>query len=565
VLAIALNWGNETNRARLLAGEGWTNSQVQGVLDTLEKRDWDFVQETWDYLEEYWPEFKENHRALYGIPPTKVASAPVQTAFGEYKGGYYPIKFDATRSTRANADQFREEGRRFQDPASRQRAGASQSRVRGEVRMPIRLSVASVVNQHVTEVIRHIAYDRPLLDVARLLTRDDVKQAMVSNYGQEVYNRFYRALVDIRWGVEPAHGVFEGFLDHTRNGASVAYMGFKATTALLQPLGLSNSLVVLGGNRGAGHGSYWMMRGLMRVGSKYTQMESAGRFAMRQSSFMRSRRENVNREVSNVLSQVKGGSTRQKIAATAFYPITMMQFVIVDMPTWYAGYEKAISAGLDEKTAIESADQTVREAQGGGDLIDQTEFQRGNAYTRAFTNFMSYMSTTYSIQAERYRSYNLRSFSDLVRLVTDHMLLAVFPAVGNLLIQSMRDSEEDDEEGLGTAIAYEYMSMITGPFIGVREFASAVEGFSYRGPAGQSGISEPYKLTQQLTQVAFAEDLDESIEQLDESLARSAIRTGGVLFHLPAAQLDASFFGTKALIDGETDNPASILFGPPRK
>ena len=564
VLALALNWGNETNRKRLMDGEGWSQSQIESVLGTLEKRDWDFVQSAWDYLEEYWPEFRENHRALYGIPPEKVASAPVSTRFGEYRGGYYPIKFDSTRSTRANVQQIQEQGRRFQDPANRARAGASQSRVRGQVRMPLRLSVASVMNQHVNEVIKHVEFDRPLLDVGRLVTRNDVRDAMVSNYGQAVYDRFYRMLVDVRWGVRPAENVFESFLDHTRNGASVAFMGFKATTSLLQPLGISNSLVVLGGNEGAGKGAYWALRGLARVGRSAVSMENAAKFAMTNSSFMRARRQNINREVSNVLAQVKGGSLRQKIAAGAFWPIVNMQFAIVDLPTWYGGYEKSIAAGLDEKTAIEVADQTVRDAQGGGDLIDQTEFQRGNAYTRSFTNFMSYMATTYSIQAERYRSYNLRSFSDYVRLITDHMLLAVFPAVGNLLIQSMRDSE-DDEEDLAANMAFEYANMATGAFIGVRELTGALEGFSYRGPAGQSGLSEMSRLFAQTGQVTFSGDIDESIEQLDKSLARSALRTTGVIFHLPAAQVDATFFGTKALLDGETDNPMSVIFGPPRK
>lgn len=564
VLAIALNWGNETNRKRLMDGEGWSQAQIEAVLDTLEKRDWDFVQASWDYLEEYWPEFRENHRALYGIPPEKVAPAPVATRFGEYRGGYYPIKFDSTRSTRANVQQIQEQGQRYQSPANRARAGASQSRVRGQVRMPLRLSVASVMNQHVNEVIKHIEFDRPLLDVGRLVTRDDVRDAMVSNYGQAVYDRFYRMLVDVRWGVRPAENVFESFLDHTRNGASVAYMGLKATTALLQPLGISNSIVVLGGNQGAGKGAYWVLRGLARIGRSAVSLENAAKFAMTNSSFMRARRQNINREVSNVLAQVKGGSLRQKIASGAFWPIVNMQFAIVDLPTWYGAYEKALSAGLDKKTALEVADQTVRDAQGGGDLVDQTEFQRGNAYTRSFTNFISYMATTYSIQAERYRSYNLRSFADYVRLISDHMLLAVFPAVGNLLIQSMRDSE-DDEEDLGAKMAFEYVGMATGAFIGVRELTGALEGFSYRGPAGQSGLSEMSRLVTQAGQVVFAGDIDESIEQLDQSLARSALRTTGVLFHLPAAQVDATFFGTKALLDGETDNPMSVIFGPPQQ
>ena len=46
-LAIALNWGNETNRLRVMQGDGWQLFQVQAILDTLTKAEWDFVQGVW--------------------------------------------------------------------------------------------------------------------------------------------------------------------------------------------------------------------------------------------------------------------------------------------------------------------------------------------------------------------------------------------------------------------------------------------------------------------------------------------------------------------------------------
>jgi hypothetical protein len=103
-LAIALNMGNEVNRERVLNGENFTPQALNEILDTLDQQDWDFVQGVWNYLESFRPQIAAKERRLTGVEPEWVEAAPVQTKFGEYKGGYYPIKYDAERSSKSEAD-----------------------------------------------------------------------------------------------------------------------------------------------------------------------------------------------------------------------------------------------------------------------------------------------------------------------------------------------------------------------------------------------------------------------------------------------------------------------------
>ena len=66
-LMVAFNWGNETNRQRLRDGHGWTNDQVQAILDTLDHRDWQFVQAVFDYVNDtYWPLIKAKQERITG-------------------------------------------------------------------------------------------------------------------------------------------------------------------------------------------------------------------------------------------------------------------------------------------------------------------------------------------------------------------------------------------------------------------------------------------------------------------------------------------------------------------
>jgi hypothetical protein len=108
-LAVALNMGNETNRARLRDGDNWTDEQIDAIGATLTAEQWSVVQGVWDQINSYWPEVAAKERRVTGVEPEKVEGDPFQvvTADGQtlqLPGGYYPIKYDTDRSTRSEAD-----------------------------------------------------------------------------------------------------------------------------------------------------------------------------------------------------------------------------------------------------------------------------------------------------------------------------------------------------------------------------------------------------------------------------------------------------------------------------
>lgn len=564
ILSVAMNWGNQVNRNRLMAGEGWSQQQVQTILDTLNAKDWAFVQEVWDYLDTYKKPFFDNHKAIFGIAPEEVEADPftVTTRDGEtieMRGGYYPVKFDNTRAVVRPEHQMKAEAQRAIPVTARTKASASYSRVQGRVAIPIKLSVMGVVNQHVSETIHHIAFDQPLLDVAKVLARPELSQAITENYGKVIYDRLYRQLVDVKFGVEPAKGSFERFIDHTRNGASVAGMALSVTTTLLQPLGLSNSVVSLrNADEPVSTGYYWLMKGLARMAGDPRQLQKNAAWVTSNSEFMRYRRINPSREIGDVMNRIRKKGWRTQMDAAGFWAIANTQFWAVDMPTWYGAYEKAKTAGEDHVTSVQLADQTVRDAQGGGELIDQTEFQRGGPYMRVFTNFISYVATTWSIQATRFRTTDFKDPAQVFNYAHDMMMLMVVPAVGSVLldlIASASRGDDEDDEGIPEKIARETAMMYMGPFVGVRELQGVARGFSdYAGPAGLTVFGDTHSFIQQAEQA-----------EADEAFYRSTVRLGGILFHLPAVQIDRTTRGAHALYNGETDNPGALLFGPPRE
>jgi hypothetical protein len=561
-LAFALNWGNDKNRNRLMDSLGLEPQHVQQVLETLTKKDWDFVQKTWDYLDTWFPEANRVHEAIHGAPMDKEAPLEIATRFGIYRGGYYPIKFDPMLSSKAGQRQVMEDVKPATGQLGAYQPGFAKARSKGRITLPLRLSVVDVISSHLDQVARSIATDEALFDAGRIVKQPEVEKAIVSRHGREVYNTIINTLITAKFGLEGASGL----LAHLRNGATVVGLGWKVSTALLQPLGISNSIVRVGG--------YWVAKGYARMGKDAATVQSSANWIMQRSEFMRNRRQANSPEMAALRKQVKAGVVDLRIPGlglsakafdaikdNAFALMANVQFYSVDMPTWFGAYYKARAAGMNEGDAVASADQAVIDSQGGGELHQTSAMQTGAgtryaAALRLLTNFMSYMITTYNLAVQRTR--NARTPAQIAALALDYVILLSVPVAGKMMIDAWTkgDGEDEDEENpLWERYGREQLAFIFSPFVGVSQIAGTTRGeeaFGYRGPAGLGIFAEATNAGR----AAFEADFD-------ESFWRPANRAAGMIFHYPAGQIDASIRGAAAYFNGETDNPAAFLVGPP--
>lgn len=110
VLGAMIHMGNKSNLERLLLGRNWGVKLADGTLDTsrwdsfllklynegtLKKEHYDFVQSIWDYMESHKNEAWKTHYKLQGYYPKEIKVEPIQTPFGEYRGGYAPAVYDS--------------------------------------------------------------------------------------------------------------------------------------------------------------------------------------------------------------------------------------------------------------------------------------------------------------------------------------------------------------------------------------------------------------------------------------------------------------------------------------
>lgn len=554
-LGIALNMGNAGNIQRLLDGEGWNRAQIQPVLDTLTKEDWDFVQNVWDMFESYRPDIGALEKKIYGKEPNWVEPQAIQTKYGEYRGGYYPVKYDPARSIQAEQFDQAQVAKQIMESAftsSTTRRSFTKARADEVKGRPLLYSMDGLY-QGLNEVIHDLSWREWGIDATRLMRSRSLDGAIRNQYGAQVKAQITSAMTDILAGENARDGAFGATLNKVRTGAMVAGIGFNILNSIINVTGITQSFARIG--------TKYMAIGLGEYTRNPRDLTSR---VQAKSEFMRLRAQTMNRELNEIRSLVRGTSKpREVLDRLMFYPMTLTQ-IAVDTPTWWGAYQKAMAEQDDEAKGVAMADQAVLDAQGGGQVKDLSEIQRGGPLKKLFTTFYGYFNSGYNLLAEATNKTDFKDPKDVLRLAGDYMMLTVVPAfLGTLLKTALTGGEDDwDAEKLAKNLANDQISYLFGMMVGVRETTAMVQkvfgvntySSAYGGPAGLRFYQELDKLATQLSQ-----------GEVDEALVKSVINVTGILFHLPSSQINRTIFGTEALINGDTSNPLAVVNGPPPK
>jgi conjugative element/phage-associated large polyvalent protein len=544
-IGIALNMGNEVNRERVLTGEKWSPAQLNAVMLTLTKPEWDFVQSVWDYLESWRPQIAEKTKRVTGSTPEWVEPQAFITVHGNYRGGYYPIKYDPLKSSKSEADDAAAVQRQMERGLyvrATTRRGHLEERVKSTGR-PMRYDFGNILVTHVDQVAHDLAWHEWLIDANRLLRAPAIDSAIREHYGPEKLAQMRDMLRDIAMGELPAQDHFERVVNHLRHGATIVGLGWNVVTSLLQPFGLTQSMVRIGPK--------WVGKGFNKWLGDATFMENSAQQVYQKSEFMRLRGKTMQREINEIRNKVAGHNSA--LEASFFFLIQKMQLV-ADMPTWHGMYEKAwaTEADMSEEKAIALADQAVRDSQGSGHIGDLAAIQRGSAFKKLWTNFYSFFNTTYNLTVEKSKErLHKGGPAQIAMLAGDYLLLFIIPSVLGTLLKEALKWDADDEEELAGRIVRDQLNYLLGLMIGVRETSAMVQGFTgYSGPAGTRFFAEFAKLGKQIGQ-----------GEVDEAALKAAANVAGIFFHLPAGQVGRTLDGIHALVTGATLNPGALLVG----
>ncbi len=563
ILAMALNTGNESNMAKMLAGERWPEQGVWQVLHrAMTGDDWHFVQGVWDAVGGLWPEIEAMERRLGNSAPDKVVPRPISTSHGEFPGGYYPVVYDPLRSFDVEQNRQRGGDKMFENNYQRATTPKGHTIARTEnYARPILLSM-DVLPRHLGQVIHDIAYREAIIDSDRFLADKRIREGIETTLGREYYQQlrpWLQAIANDKTYDAKGLAFWDKAAHWARTSATLVGLGYRATTMLIHgATAASNSVGEIGAK--------WFASGIRDTLGSPDKMVAAKDFIFERSGEMRNRMNQVDRDVRDALQEMelRGASGAEKLADPvrrfAYYGISMLDMASA-LPTWMGAYNKGMTGGLGEQDAIYAADKAVRNAHGGGGAKDNAAVQRGPEFQKLFTMFYSFWNHFYNRQRDMARTAG--TIPDKVRQ-GDYagarrdfaMVLArswFYFIIPQLLHAALKPPAPNQDQSQGWA-SWAAEEIGLGLFSGIpvlRDIASAaVTGRDYTATPAVSIIQNAGRTGM---------DIEHAVkgEPVSDKWLKHAVTTSGYVFGLPTGQAAGTAQFLWDVGDG-TQNPQDV-------
>lgn len=461
LLGALLHTGNEGNMTKLLDGREWTRDGWDAMVNrlaaqgVLTKADFDAVQAIWDLMADLKPGAQQAHKQIYGYRFKEIDTRPLQTPFGEYRGGYMPAKIDpeAAASSRVAGRMSADEiGRVEQQGAMFVSTGRGFTKERTAAAYPLVMDIKAVA-RHVDDVLRFTHLQGPSQAAARIMNNNKFREAIDSFAPDTVndmllpwVNRVATQVLDTPPKTS-AGKIVARSLNVIRRNVGLQTIALNIVNAMQQFFAYPSALLVVKPRH--------MKSGLV-VAAK-----GGGDMVVEKSAFMRERMErgalDALQDIDALL--IPGGKledARQWMQTHAYFLQHAAQ-TWVDVPVWIAAYEQALEGGSVEADAVFLADQAIRETQGSARPADISNVEAGSAIARAFLMFYSWFNAQANFLGGRaavaVKETGWRG--GMGRLFWIYTLGLMVPAIGaEILAQGLRGKlEDEDDDGILDEIA----------------------------------------------------------------------------------------------------------------
>jgi hypothetical protein len=457
-----LHTGNGSNKSKLLLGRNWGKKNADGSLDdtrwqsfidrlhtegVLTQKDWTFVQAVWDLLEETKPGAQKAHRAIYGRYFDEVSADPVDTPFGQLRGGYVPAMTDGflvqDAALRAEQEAI-EGGDSAMFPAASN--GFTKSRVEDytrELALDLRL-----LPMHIDKVLKFTHLGPPVRDVARILKDRGFSKKL------QAYDPTAQTDLLLPWLQRAAKQLVETpskgragkaadrFFSAVRSRVGMQLMFANVVNTAQQVTGFSNVLLrvdapILGD-------ALW----------RYVRdPKGVAEAAASQSVFLSNRMSSDIFEARQTIAQLTKLDPSKTDEAVAFlqrnaYFMQSAVQNVMDVVSWTAAFNQASGKGESDRDAARFADSVIRETQGTMAPEDVSRFETGPAFIRVFTQFAGYFNMMANLNATEVqlvaRDAGLKK--GMGRLFYVYLMGFAVPALlGDAIAKALRGGWEDEE------------------------------------------------------------------------------------------------------------------------
>lgn len=484
LIMIALNWGTESNRQRVMETTKANEVEIERAFqEHMTDKDWEFVIRTWDHINSFFDERSKVQEELYGNPLKKVDGLSFSIGGRNIEGQYFPIVYNPKVNASVSDNQVEDIAKTMVSSNAVWGTGMSATKSRLDVVKDKSLLLDfDVIPNAITEAINHVTMRKAVTDVNKLISNRELQNYIVDKFGADTY-QFLRTWVRDNWQDEAAKtNDIDRLILTLKKNTSTAVMAGRVSVALQNALNIPVAFYRIGvGNtiRAINHA------GIGFYGHGTTTYNNTRDFVLGQSIFMRERIQTLDKDLKQGLSIAGKGlrlgdtnvggykveqlaDIRDDINQMGFRLLTETDFAL-SIPVWKFAYDQkqaelfgkeGVSAEWVEQQSIEAGDRAVRDIFGSGDTKDAAAIQRSRStFTQLFVPFYSYANTLYNIITEG--NYARKDNGDYARFVKMLWWTLISQAIGMMAYKAMTNGDDDKPEDLAKSFIEELVSQGT--------------------------------------------------------------------------------------------------------
>lgn len=484
LIMIALNWGTESNRQRVMETTKANEVDIERAFqEHMSDKDWEFVIRTWDHINSFFDERSKVQEELYGNPLKKVEGLTFSIGGRNIEGQYFPIVYNPKVNASVSDNQVEDIAKTMVSSNAVWGTGMSATKSRLDVVKDKSLLLDfDVIPNAITEAINHVTMRKAVTDVNKLISNRELQNYIVDKFGADTY-QFLRTWVRDNWQDEAAKtNDIDRLILTLKKNTSTAVMAGRVSVALQNALNIPVAFYRIGvGNtiRAINHA------GIGFYGHGTTTYNNTRDFVLGQSIFMRERIQTLDKDLKQGLSIAGKGlrlgdtnvggykveqlaDIRDDINQMGFRLLTETDFAL-SIPVWKFAYDQkqaelfgkeGVSAEWVEQQSIEAGDRAVRDIFGSGDTKDSAAIQRSRStFTQLFVPFYSYANTLYNIITEG--NYARKDNGDYARFVKMLWWTLISQAIGMMAYKAMTNGDDDKPEDLAKSFIEELVSQGT--------------------------------------------------------------------------------------------------------
>ena len=484
LIMIALNWGTESNRQRVMETTKANEVEIERAFqEHMSDKDWEFVIRTWDHINSFFDERSKVQEELYGNPLKKVEGLSFSIGGRNIEGQYFPIVYNPKVNASVSDNQVEDIAKTMVSSNAVWGTGMSATKSRLDVVKDKSLLLDfDVIPNAITEAINHVTMRKAVTDVNKLISNRELQNYIVDKFGADTY-QFLRTWVRDNWQDEAAKtNDIDRLILTLKKNTSTAVMAGRVSVALQNALNIPVAFYRIGvGNtiRAINHA------GIGFYGHGTTTYNNTRDFVLGQSIFMRERIQTLDKDLKQGLSIAGKGlrlgdtnvggykveqlaDIRDDINQMGFRLLTETDFAL-SIPVWKFAYDQkqaelfgkeGVSAEWVEQQSIEAGDRAVRDIFGSGDTKDAAAIQRSRStFTQLFVPFYSYANTLYNIITEG--NYARKDNGDYARFVKMLWWTLISQAIGMMAYKALTNGDDDKPEDLVKSFIEELVSQGT--------------------------------------------------------------------------------------------------------